>query len=73
MKKLTVVPMVWANVNGKELYYLKIEGAGEDFTINVGQKTYETATRMLAELKTQTKIEFKDGKEGHVQDKDHKG
>lgn len=46
MSKPTVTAIKWASVDGKELLYLKIEGGGESYTVNVGQKTYETVLAM---------------------------
>lgn len=63
MAKPTVTAIRWANVEGKELLYLKIEGGGESFTVNVGQKTYNKVKEMEAQMELPLKAP-KDGNKG---------
>lgn len=48
MKKLNVTAVVHKDVRGKELYYLIIrqEEGNEELVVNVGEKTYETVSKM---------------------------
>jgi len=46
MSKPTVTAIQWESVDGKKLLYLKIEGGGERYTVNVGQKTYDAVLAM---------------------------
>lgn len=50
MAQPTVKTIRWESVDGKELLYLKIEGGGETYTVNVGQKTYDAVLAMEKQI-----------------------
>lgn len=50
MAKPTVTAVKWESVDGKKLLYLKIEGGGQTYTVNVGQKTFDKVTEMEAQM-----------------------
>jgi len=64
MAKPTVTAIKWENVDGKELLYLKIEGGGETYTVNVGQKTYDAVIAMEKQMELPMKVEEKKADKG---------
>lgn len=45
---MTVTPIKHTDVRGKELLYLKIEHSGREVVINIGEKTYEAVSELVA-------------------------
>lgn len=57
MKQLTVTPIRFKDVRGKELLYIKIENeSGKEVLINVGKATLEGVEKLVNEKPTGTPL-----------------
>lgn len=51
-----VTPLTHTDVRGKELLYLKIQGASGEVVINIGKATYDGVAKVILPRETSTQI-----------------